>query len=115
MNCSLEQSEETAKLFISGSMTIEDAANLKTAIAGIVADSALIEIDLSATVTTDLSCLQVLCAAHRSAVLTGKKLVMRNVSDSLRTCLEDAGFPRQSGCLHHEGESCLWQEEKSTR
>lgn len=115
MNCSLEQSEETAKLFISGSMTIEDATTLKATVAGIIADSALIEIDLSATETTDLSCLQVLCAAHRSAVLAGKKLALRNAPDSLRTCLEDAGFPRQTGCLHHEGETCLWQEEKSTR
>lgn len=115
MNCSLEQSEETATLRISGTLTIEDAANLKTSLAGIVADSTLIEIDLSATGNTDLSCLQVLCAAHRSAVQTGKKLVLRNASDSLRTCLEDAGFPRQSGCLHHQGETCLWQEENSTR
>lgn len=115
MNCSLEQSEETAKLFISGAMTIEDAANLKTTIAGIVADSALIEIDLSATGTTDLSCLQVLCAAHRSAVLAGKKLVLRNAPEDLRTCLEDAGFPRQTGCLQQDGETCLWQEEKPAR
>jgi len=115
MNCSLEQSEETATLSISGSMTIEDAANLKTTIAGIIADSALIEIDLTATGTTDLSCLQVLCAAHRSVVLAGKKFALRKAPDSLRTCLEDAGFPRQTGCLHHEGETCLWQEEKSTQ
>ena len=115
MNCSLEQSEETATFFISGSMTIEDAANLKTTIAGVLADSALIEIDLSATGTTDLSCLQVLCAAHRAAVVAGKTLSLRNAPDSLRTCLEDAGFPRQTGCLHHEDETCLWQEEKQTR
>jgi len=109
MNFSLEQSEETAKLVISGSMTIEDASNLKTAIAGIIADSVHIEIDLKKSETTDLSCLQILCAAHRSAVLAGKKLALLNAPDSLRTCLEDAGFPRQTGCLHHE--TCLWQEE----
>ncbi|MHC1697966.1 MAG: lipid asymmetry maintenance protein MlaB [Geobacteraceae bacterium] len=112
MKCSLEQSEETAKFRISGSMTIEDAANLKNTITGIIAESSLIEIYLSETETTDLSCLQVLCAAHRAAVLGGKKLVLRNVPDSLHTCLEDAGFPRQAGCLHLEGEICLWQEEK---
>jgi len=112
MNCSLEQSEETAKLIISGSMTIEDAANLKTILVGTITNSPLIEVDLSATGSTDLSCLQVLCAAHRAAVLAGKKLIVLRPPESLRTCLEDAGFPRQSGCLPQEGESCLWQEEK---
>lgn len=112
MNCSLEQTGETATFYISGSLTIEDAANLKTAIAGIIDDSALIEIDLSETPSVDLSCLQVLCAAHRSAVLAGKKLLLLNAPDDLRTCLEDAGFPRQSGCLCHRDETCLWQEEK---
>lgn len=116
MNYSLEHSDGTAKLSISGSMTIEDAANLKTALAGIFTDSApQIEIELSETPSVDLSCLQVFCAAHRSAALAGKELVLRNTPDSLRTCLEDAGFPRQTGCLHHEGKTCLWQEEKVTR
>lgn len=112
MNCSLEQSEETATLHITGSMTIEDAANLKTTLTGTLADSSLIEVDLSATDTTDLSCLQVLCSAHRAAVHAGKRLVVLKATDSLITCLEDAGFPRQSGCLQQEGELCLWQEEK---
>jgi len=112
MNCSLEQSEETAKLSIAGSMTIEDAANLKTTLVDIMADSSLIEVDLSATEETDLSCLQVLCSAHRAAVHAGKKLVLLKAADSLITCLEDAGFPRQSGCLQQIGESCLWQEDQ---
>jgi ABC-type transporter Mla MlaB component len=112
MNCRLEQSEESATLHITGSMTIEDAASLKTIIAGTLTDSALIEVDLSVADATDLSCLQVLCSAHRAAVHAGKKLVVRMVTDSLITCLEDAGFPRQSGCLQREGELCLWQEKK---
>jgi len=112
MNCSLEQSGETATIHITGSMTIEDAANLKTALAGTLADSTLIEVDLSAAVESDLSCLQVLCSAHRAAVHAGKKLVVPSMNDSLITCLEDAGFPRQSGCLQQHGEPCLWQEEK---
>lgn len=111
MNCCLEQSEETAKLFIAGSMTIEDAADLKTTLTGALAASSIIEIDLSATDETDLSCLQVLCSAHRAAVHAGKKLVVLKAGDSLITCLEDAGFTRQSGCLQEIEESCLWQEE----
>ncbi len=112
MNCSLEQSEGIATLHIAGSMTIEDAATLKTTLVGTLADSSLIEVDLSAADETDLSCLQVLCSAHRAAVHAGKKLVVLRTTDSLLTCLEDAGFPRQSGCLQQDGEQCLWQEVK---
>jgi anti-anti-sigma regulatory factor len=112
MNCSLEQSEGTTTLFITGSMTIEDAANLKTALAGIIADSSPVEVDLREADAIDLSCLQVLCSAHRAAVHSGKKLSVRSTSEALITCLEDAGFPRHSGCLQQEGESCLWQEVK---
>jgi ABC-type transporter Mla MlaB component len=112
MNCSLEQSEGNATLHIAGSMTIEDAATLKTTLVGTLADSSLIEVDLSAADETDLSCLQVLCSARRAAVHAGKKLVILRTTDSLLTCLEDAGFPRQSGCLQQDGEPCLWQEVK---
>jgi ABC-type transporter Mla MlaB component len=112
MNCSLEQARETATLFISGPMTIEDAAHLKTYLVDALAASFLIEVDLSATDAIDLSCLQVLCSAHRAAVHAGKKLFVRRKADALITCLEDAGFPRHSGCLQKEGEPCLWQEVK---
>jgi ABC-type transporter Mla MlaB component len=112
MNCSLEQARETATLFISGPMTIEDAAHLKTSLVDALAVSFLIEVDLNATDTIDLSCLQVLCSAHRAAVQAGKKLFVRRKSDAPITCLEDAGFPRHSGCLQKEGEPCLWQEVK---
>jgi len=112
MYCSLEQSEETATLTITGSMTIEDAADLKTALTTLLAGSSLSEVDLSAVDAIDLSCLQVLCSAHRAAVHSGKKLALSRAADSLITCLEDAGFPRQSGCLQQDGVPCLWQEEK---
>lgn len=112
MNSSLELSEDTATLYITGSMTIEDAANLKTTLVDTITDSSVIKVDLSAADTTDLSCLQVLCSAHRAAVNAGKTFVVLRATDSLVTCLEDAGFPRQSGCMQHNGESCLWQEEK---
>ena len=113
MNCSIEQSEEAAKLFISGSMTIEDAAQLKSTLVGALTDASHIQIDLGATESTDLSCLQVLCSAHRAAVLAGKKFeVLKTKGDSLVACLEVAGFPRQTGCLQQQDEACLWQEEK---
>jgi len=112
MNCSLEQAKETTTLFISGPMTIEDAANLKTSLVDALTSSLLIEVDLSAADAIDLSCLQVLCSAHRAAVQAGKKLSVRSQADALITCLEDAGFPRHSGCLQKEGEPCLWQEVK---
>jgi len=112
MNCSLEQSEETATLTITGSMTIEDAADLKTALTVSLAGSSLSEVDLSKADAIDLSCLQVLCSAHRAAIHSGKKLVLSRAADSFITCLEDAGFPRQSGCLQQDGVPCLWQEEK---
>jgi ABC-type transporter Mla MlaB component len=112
MNCSFKQAKETATLFISGPMTIEDAAQLKTTLVDALAASFLIEIDLSATDTIDLSCLQVLCSAHRAAVHAGKKLFVRRKAEALISCLEDAGFPRHSGCFQQEVEPCLWQEVK---
>jgi anti-anti-sigma regulatory factor len=111
MNCSLELSEETAKLFISGSLTIEDAAHLKTTLSRALAESSSIEVDLGAAESSDLSCLQILCSAHRAAVQTGKNFILLNTGMTLIACLEDAGFPRQAGCLQQYGEACLWQEE----
>ncbi len=114
MNCNLEQSEETAEIFISGVMSIEDAADLKAAISSAIAGSSCIVVDLSATDATDISCLQVLCSAHRAAVQSGKKLTVRGTDESLITCLEDAGLPRHTGCLQQNGVPCLWLERKQS-
>lgn len=110
MNCNLEQSEEIAEIIISGSMSIEDAADLRNVLASAIAGSCRIEIDLTAADTTDISCLQVLCSAHRAAVQLGKQLTLRGTEESLIKCLEDAGFPRHTGCQQQNGIACLWQE-----
>ncbi len=111
MNCNLEQSEETVTLTICGTMTIEDAADLKSALAQALAGGMRIEIKLDAADSIDLSCLQVLCSAHRAALHAGKQLMLAGHINTLLPCLEDAGFPRHTGCHGHDGNVCLWHED----
>jgi anti-anti-sigma factor len=112
MNCGIERSGEIALLRITGDMTIENASDLKTVLIDSMADSSHVEINMSEVDTVDVSCLQILCSAHRTAEKEGKKLVVEGIGDALTTCLEDAGLPRHMGCLKDHAETCLWKERR---
>lgn len=111
MNCILEQSEETVTLSISGAISIEDAADFKSALVEALACGTQIEVNMNSVDSVDLSCLQTLCSAHRTALKGGKRLMLSGNINALVPCLEDAGFPRHTGCHDHDGNVCLWHED----
>lgn len=111
MNCILEQSEETVTLSISEAMTIEDAANFKSALVEALAGGTQIKVNMNSVDSVDISCLQALCSAHRTALQGGKRLILCGDINDLMPCLEDAGFPRHTGCHNHGEDVCLWHED----
>lgn len=94
---------------LKGPLTIEHACRMRQwfldALA--TADSLTVRIDHDAEV--DLSLLQLLCSACRTAFLAGKDLrVFGDEAVSLRLNAERAGFRRKRGCRPNEELVCTW-------
>lgn len=108
MNHCFELSGETGILAVGEALTIEDAAELKTAIADAFAATIHLYIDLSQVKEIDLCCLQLFCSAHRTAVSAGKTLALRNAGEGFGESSRNAGYLRHVGCMPDVGHDCLW-------
>jgi len=67
-------------------------------------------IDCSQTTSFDFFAIQLLCSAHRSAVVGGKKIrLVAGDLPTLKQAIRATGFARQNGCsLCPDDDDCLW-------
>jgi anti-anti-sigma factor len=98
-----------SRLRVGGELTIQHAAELRTCLLDALSNAQSVRIDLEAVEDIDLACLQILCSAHKSALLAGKALCLGDgAPECFRDSLDVAGFSRLRGCNTDAGNSCLW-------
>lgn len=99
------------RLHITGKATVMGAGELKRLLAEALAATDALTLDVSGVTESDLSLYQLLCAAHQSSALLGKRLTIAPAG--YRTFMQHAaaaGFlPAAGGCPHHT--NCLLQKE----
>lgn len=101
-------------LELSGDMTIQRIAALKAQVSEALAGSDKLVLKLKDVERADLTFLQLLCSAHRTAVSSGKILCCDEVSEAVDQAISDAGFIRDNmGCGQDCTDSCLWLEDKT--
>jgi len=95
----------------SGDLTVRRIAELKAQVQQALAAATHLSIEIAADAECDMTVLQLLCAAHRTANRQGKTLQLcGECSGQFQMVLNLAGFSRHIGCsLDVEG-SCLWQQ-----
>lgn len=94
---------------LTGEVTIAQAAPLRDALLGALAEADDLQLDLSELSAVDLSGLQLLCAAHRSARTRGKNLqVIDGGNGIFREAARAAGFAVHLGCAQESWGCCLW-------
>ncbi len=99
-------------LFLEGDLTINNAGKLKSALQSALDKVATVEIKFSKVTEIDLSCLQLLCSAHRESVLSDRKLKFApRKPSSISALITSAGLPRYRGCSAKSYKNCLWIEE----
>ncbi len=109
MNISKESSMDQIKLTLSGELTIAHAVELKAAIREALDMTARVIVDLRSATGMDLSVLQLLCSAHRSAIGSGKRFELKGEDvPPLPEIRRAAGFARHRGCDFNPNENCLW-------
>ena len=116
MAITLNASGEKATLTLSGDVTVEHADEMRSALIKALIDNGTVTLAFGSLTRVDLSCLQLLCSAHRSAVRLNKRLAFSGSWPELfKQCVEDAGYARYSGCHRDMDHSCLWNAAGSER
>ncbi|GAB4487902.1 MAG: hypothetical protein OHK006_17660 [Thermodesulfovibrionales bacterium] len=111
MGFRIETSGEVARLMVDGDATINHAAEFRDALVRAAAESGSLVIDLNDVKSIDLTCLQLLCATHRSCSRDKKKISVEGAGlELLKMTAAAAGFPKQCGCfLSGQANECLWR------
>ena len=102
---------DTLILNLQGDLTIETVADLREALLAAYGEElAQVRLDGAALDSIDFFGLQLLCCAHRTAVMHNKRLVWegsrpQQINEAMRT----TGFTRHCGCtLCPRDVDCMW-------
>lgn len=75
-----------------GDLTIEHAAKLREALVTALSSGTDVEIDMSRVETVDISCLQLLCSACKSANKAGRTVTIEKSSRAFASRAASGGF-----------------------
>lgn len=115
MQFNVQEQGELGVLVLEGDLTVEHAGELRKALLDAFNSVRQVSFDLERVVSMDLSCLQLLCSAHRTASLTGKELLqIGDSSPGLKETVKSAGYPRSTGCTEDMAKGCLWIHGKNS-
>lgn len=109
MGATLNRSGDKAVITLDGDATLPQAEELRSALIKALIDSDDVAIVLENVREVDLSCLQLLCSAHRSAARLKKRVALSgDLPAVFRDTVAAAGFDRLKGCKLDTEKSCLW-------
>lgn len=95
----------------SGDLTVRRIAELKAQLQEALKTAKSVSIEIAADAGCDLTLMQLLCSAHRSASRQGQDLVLSGeFSEQFKMVLSLAGFSRHIGCALDVCGSCLWKK-----
>lgn len=103
--------QKRADLLFDGEVTIQRVAELKTQLSEALAGTDCLTLNLKDVSRADLTFLQLLCSAHRTAQKAGKEMCLAEIPDAVEKAVADAGFIRENmGCGQECSDNCLWIE-----
>ena len=100
---------EMVTLQWSGDLTVRRIAELKAQVQQALAAATQVFIAISADAECDMTVMQLLCAAHRTASRQGKALQLcGEIPEQFKMIMGLAGFSRHIGCARDQSGCCLW-------
>jgi len=109
MKYQIQEEADNNILIIEGDLTIAHAAEFKNALIQSLENAEQVTLDLAHVADVDHSCLQLLCALHKSTLNSGKAVDLRGgFPEVFEQVIKDSGFIRQGGCNEDCAESCFW-------
>lgn len=109
MPVAFEQSEDAGVVTITGDLAEERVAEFRALLIRAIINAERVKVRHEGMTRADLSCLQLLCSAHRSAVRMNKEFHLEGgLAGALKEAARAAGYVRSAGCRLDRGKSCLW-------
>lgn len=109
MEFSYDSSGDVGMLILNGELTLNSAYKLKRLLIESLEKANNVIIRVEKITEMDISCLQLLCSAHRTAVNLKKILVLNRPGKGLFTdTVKSAGYSRLKACNLGIDKSCLW-------
>jgi anti-anti-sigma regulatory factor len=97
---------------ISGAMTIDRIAELRSGLLRAFGLGKGVQLSLAAVSEVDLTGLQLICSAHRTALVRGLELSVVGCEEkAVATVAREAGMLRHLGCAADTGGTCVWKRE----
>jgi ABC-type transporter Mla MlaB component len=107
MSTATEEAGRTRELVLKGALVIQRVAEVKEELKKALDEVDTLMVNLVETSEMDLSCLQLLCSAHRSAVGLNKTLTRVGEADA-RGIFKGAGMIASPGCAFACDQECVW-------
>ncbi len=106
---SITRSAQGDTLTFGGAMTIENIARIRDALLEALDRTDELRYLFNDDIIADLSFLQLLCAAHKSAVRKNKKIIPgdEHARRMIRKVIRDAGFLQTKSCLPGRDAECV--------
>jgi len=103
-------------LSIQGRITIERAQELKELLLSRISAADNLLIDLNDMTEIDVTGLQLLCAAHKHALKTGRMIHLKTpLPAKLADAIRLSGFVRQQSCVSIRGIECIFKDLEKKR
>lgn len=97
-------------LIFSGALDQPNACKVHQALSEAIRNYTYVIVHIQQTTGMDLSFLQLICSAHRTARSQKKNLSLAlEGNDCIKDVLMMSGFDRHCGCGSDEAEPCIWQ------
>jgi anti-anti-sigma regulatory factor len=110
MTFTKNESQNTGLLIADGELTVQRATDFKDMLTKAIGEVDRLEINFDTVTEVDLTCLQILCSAHKTCLKANKALsITGRQSEALKEAIKYAGYERHKGCkVAGEKNQCLW-------
>lgn len=104
-----DEAADRSDIRIQTDLNISNTEELKNTILNALSLSTGVFVNIEEVQDIDLPSMQLLCSAHKSALLLNKTFdISGEISESVRQKLAWAGYVRTVGCTAAKGRPCLW-------
>jgi hypothetical protein len=108
---SVHQPDGGILIYSGDRLTIENSAEFSKLIAQGLAEAKSVAIEFAANLEADITALQVLCSAHKTAATQGKIFTRQgDMPAALLNLAVAVGSERHRECNHNKGNPCPWFE-----
>jgi anti-anti-sigma factor len=98
---------------LEGEITIQSAGEFRDAMIKALEGYEKVYVNVEGVTEVDVSCFQILCSAHRTAVKNNKLLECSgSLPEGFRKTAQEAGYIRNSGCAFDCAKICMWARAK---